>query len=734
MKRQLLLSLILGLFVAVLWGYTQQSAGQLLQSGLYQEDIKGDLDAAIQIYRKIIQDFPHHRSVAAKALLQMGRCYEKLGQPEAREAYERVLRDYAEQAEQASTARTRLAALRASPAEAQEPDKAAPTTYKVADVDGGAISPDGRFLTYTDWSTGDLVLQDLKTGEKSHLTNKGSWEKSSEFALWEQAISPDGKQVAYAWEIERELCDLRIIGLDDSEPRVIYRNEEIAGLAVEDWSPDGKHILAIFNKKDRTSQTVLVSVADSSVRVLRTHSSASRMRFSPDGQWIVYNFAPEEESRELDIYLLPTDGSGGMPLMEHPANDIVLGWAPDGKSVLFASDRADTSGAWVIQVVDGQPRGVPELVKPDIAPIGVHWLGLTGDGSYYYSQSNWVSDVYVAILDPATGTLQPPQKLVSHVGLDTSPDWSPDGRYLAYALDRGTGYGPFDLGIRSIRTGAERRLRLTVSKFLSFQLHWSPDGRSLLAQGHSPKFGVRGIFRIDAHTGEVTPIVSRSLGLPSNNPEETRMGANIWNIWPVWSSDGKAIFYRWFDTPYGEQSLVVRDLETGLERELYRGNPRPAGENEQSMVPAQPTEMDHIGYVGASNLAVSPDGQQLAFIWSTLTSRALKVIPTTAGGETRELLRVQSPERLFQPAWMPDGGHLLFGKGRIEGQEPTLELWRISAEGGEPQYLGLAMEGLLLYGLSVHPDGQRIAFTAGRDLGSQTWVMENLLPEIEAAK
>ena len=629
MKRQLLLSLILGLFVAVLWGYTQQSAGQLLQSGLYQEDVKGDLDAAIQIYRKIIQDFPHHRSFAAKALLQMGRCYEKLGQPEAREAYERVLGDYADQAEQASTARARLAALRASTAEAQEPDKAAPTSYKVADVEGGAISLDGRFLSYTDWSTGDLVLQDLKTGEKRHLTNKGSWEESSEFAQWEQAISPDGKQVAYAWQIERNpgLCELRIIGLDGSEPRVIYRNEEVRSIGVEDWSPDGKHILATFFKKDRTRQTVLVSVADSSVRVLRTHSEALRMTFSPDGQWIVYDFAPEEESPERDIYLLPTDGSGGMPLVEQPANDIVLGWAPNGKWVLFASERADTSGAWVIQVVDGQPRGVPELVKPDIAPLAVHWLGHTGDGSYYYSQRAWVSDVYVATLDPASGTLQPPQMLVSHVGLDTSLDWSPDGQYLAYALDRGTGFGPYVLGIRSIRTGAERRLRLTVRQFLSFPLHWSPDGRSLLVQGHSPKFGFRGIFRIDAHTGEVTPILSPSLGLPSNNPEVTQGD----NIWPVWSSDGKAIFYRRWDTP-NEQSLVVRDLETGRERELYRGTPRPAGENEQSTVPAQPLQMANVGYVGASNLAVSPDGQRLAFVWSTPTSRALKVIPTTAGG------------------------------------------------------------------------------------------------------
>jgi len=454
----------------------------------------------------------------------------------------------------------------------------------------------------------------------------------------------------------------------------------------------------------------LVSVADSSVRVLRTHSRPSRMRFSPDGQWIVYNFAPEEESPELDIYLLPTDGSGGMPLVEHPANDIVLRWAPDGKSVLFASDRADTSGAWVIQVVDGQPRGAPELVKPDIAPIGVHWLGLTGDGSYYYSQFAWVSDVYITALDSASGTLQPPQKLVSHVGLKTSPDWSPDGRYLAYAWGRGSGFDPFVLGIRSIRTGEEHRLRLGMKIRRkgghAFQLDWSPDGRSLLGQGRN-ELG-NGFFRIDAHTGEVTPIMQ-----PESYFES-----------PVWSSDGKAIFYRRSDTPNDEQSLVVRDLETGRERELYRGNLRAAGENEQSTVPAQPEIW---------NLAVSPDGQQLAFVWLERdergpTSIALKVIPTTEGGETRELLRVRPPERLFQPAWMPDGGHVLFGRGRVEGQEPRLELWRISAEGGEPQYLGLEMEGLLLYGLRIHPDGQRIAFTAGRNLGSQTWVMKNLLP------
>ncbi len=348
---------------------------------------------------------------------------------------------------------------------------------------------------------------------------------------------------------------------------------------------------------------MLVSVADSSVRVLRTHSCPSRMTFSPDGQWIVYDFAPEEESPERDIYLLPSDGSGGMPLVEHPTNDFVLGWAPDG-----------------------QPRGVPERVKPDIAPIAVHWLGLTGDDSYYYGHFAWVNDVYVVTLDPATGTLQPPQKLVSHVGLDTSPEWSPDGRYL-------------------------------------------------LAQGRSPKLrgaGVQGFYRIDAYTGEITPIVSRSLGLPSNNPEVIQGGME----WPVWSSDGKAIFYRRSHKSNRSQSLVVRDLETGRERELYR-----------AALPAALGE-----YVGASNLAVSPNGQRLAFVWSDFdeegpTSTALKVITTARGGEPRELLRVQPPEVIFQPAWMPDGGHVVFGRGRaVRGQlQEAVDRSRDSNCGGFPR-------------------------------------------------
>ncbi len=115
-------------------------------------------------------------------------------------------------------------------------------------------------------------------------------------------------------------------------------------------------------------------------------------------------------------------------------------------------------------------------------------------------------------------------------------------------------------------------------------------------------------------------------------------------------------------------------------------------------------------------------------------SHDLKVFPAT-GGEPYELLRLQRQEQqegiqIGSVAWTPDGRHVLFTKGVW----PKLELWRISAEGGAPQRLGLAMDGRN-HGLSVHPDGRRLAFSASIG-GNQTevWVMEHFLPEDEGTK
>ncbi len=65
-------------------------------------------------------------------------------------------------------------------------------------------------------------------------------------------------------------------------------------------------------------------------------------------------------------------------------------------------------------------------------------------------------------------------------------------------------------------------------------------------------------------------------------------------------------------------------------------------------------------------------------------------------------------------------------------EEDEFQLWQVSAEGGGPERLGVTMKGLFPYGLSISPDGRRIAFTAGSLSGvyDPIWALENFLPPL----
>ena len=80
--------------------------------------------------------------------------------------------------------------------------------------------------------------------------------------------------------------------------------------------------------------------------------------------------------------------------------------------------------------------------------------------------------------------------------------------------------------------------------------------------------------------------------------------------------------------------------------------------------------------------------------------------------------------------WTVDGKYILFTRRQTmnDKQETKHALWRISAEGGEPQELNLALSSIM--GLEAHPDGQHLAFhSTGLTMKSPAvWVMENFLP------
>ena len=626
-------------------------------------ETKGDYPAALRLFEQIAKG--SDRNLAARSLLYAGLCYEKLGKREARNAYARLIREFGDQTDLISAARARLAAL--TPTGGSPASRGMAAHRVLANFPAfGSLSNDGQRLSYFDWSTNDFTLLDLESNQKRsltrNLTRNGTWLGEA----YGSVHSPDGKEIAYVWWNSDDVLELRVLGLDGTGPRVVYRNSDLRHVDVADWASDGRYILCTLDLSTGRSQIALVPVGNGAARVLKTFDwpGPGRLSLSPDGRYVAYDLGG-------DVFLLAVRGTHEAVLVENPANDFNPIWTPDGNRILFTSDRTGTFGTWVLSVADGNPQGAPELLRAD---LGKTWpLRFAGGDTYFYGVQTGMQDVYVAELDPKTGKVTAPPSQASRrlVGANRWPEWSRDGKLLAFVSDQPPGGQDRPmLSILSLETGKQEELHPRMKNIQ--RLRWSPDGRSILAGGRDER-DRRGLYRIDAQTGDVSPVLQSG-------------GTGV--VWQsAWSPDGRTIYYT-----MGE-GIIARDLGTGQERQIQSGD--------------------------SKHFALSPDGRFLAVPRiDQATNFAVLEIVTLDTGQSRELLRVPDGGAFYKAlSWSADGRYLFFTK--------LPDLWRVAVQTGESEKVGIAMEGLLE--LRVHPDGRSIAFGA-RTFGAELWAMERFLP------
>jgi Tol biopolymer transport system component len=654
------------MFIGVSSGYAQQTAEQLYQSGLYKEEIEGKLDAAIKIYETIINQYPGNRSVAAKTQLHIGLCYEKLGNAEARKAFESVVRDYADQADVAAEARTRLAALAGAAGASGSSTLAVRRVWSGADVTG-KVSPDGRFLSFTNWETGDVAIRDLTTGQNRLVTDN-----HDPYRYIEPSVpSPDSKSIAYTCDIN-DSFDLYVVGIDGSKPRVLNTTGKgVLNHIPVAWSPDSRHLLAEFVKTDGNSDMMLLTVADGSAKLLKEKGKGlpSDGDFSPDGRYIAWS------TREgISLFELQT-GIESL-LIPDQSNHSVLGWTPDGKYVMFSSERSGSSDAWLIAVDGGKAKGEPVFIKKD---WGFLPMGFTRSGEFYYAVNNNVWGVQIAEYNPTGGNIISRPLTAFKRGNIRTPDWSPDGSLLAGVINNESNQA---VVIRSMVTDEEREIRIGERKIEWSGIRWTPDGKAIVVTASEAGKG-RELIRIDVKTGQVTSLM----------PLTARARFEL-------SPDGNTIFY------VRSPGLVAHDLRSGKETVVSEKQGLYAG-------------------------LVSPDGKRLLIATGTEgdKSQVLFIMPV-AGGEARELVRIDKEKEVpfwGSAAWSPDGRYIVYFKG-VKGKEREWQLWRIPADGGEAQFLGLNITGQLTGELRLHPDGHRVAIDAVM-LNLEVWKMENFLPK-----
>jgi Tol biopolymer transport system component len=557
----------------------------------------------------------------------------------------------------------------------------------------GTPTPDGSYLTFTDWSTGDLAVRDMSNGETRHLTEEGD---SSGAYTDGSVVSPDGKRVAFSWfPPDGRTAELRIIGLDGTGMSIPFHREgdDVAWAWPYAWSPDGQQIAVSLTEDNRRS-IALVSAETGSVRVVKEVDARypTEISFSPDSRSIVYDLEVDPQSEQRDIFLLPLDGGREIRLVENAADDFLLGWVPDTDYVLFSSDRTGTPCAWVLRVENGRPAGEPVLVKSDL--WRAYPMGFTSDGDFYYGIGIGSRTVYTATLDVESGEVlsQPAPVDPRRTGAMFWPTWSPDGRYLAWLKQNGN-TGRHTITVRSMETGETREIRPRYRR--GSVARWSPDGSHWLETGWDGNH--RNLLSlIDVRTGETELLRKFD-------------GDTVCCNWYDWSPDGRTVYYK--ADLRAEYWLASMDVETGTERILYK--------------------VEQPFFIPIWN-SVSPDGREMAFWLFDLNERIgqLLVIPTTGDPgkvEPREIVRLEgfaNTPPAAGVAWTPDGRHLLFI--RREGDTEIGRLWRVPATGGEPEPLGFAREGMSTLP-DFHPDGRTLAFAEGQG-SMEIWVMENYLP------
>lgn len=668
----------------------QQTANELYQAGVLKKSGEGNLEEAIALFQKIVDNFPDNRELASKALLQIGLCYNLLGEKKAEAAFRKLIADYPDQTNTVKIAREKLELLSRRTEDHDSVQKLTlREVYSPYEDSGprGAPSPDGRYFAFEDWDRGgNLSLYNIKSKEVIPITsyeiNDKSW---CDNPIW----SRDGIKIAYIYHSQNQTDEIHILRLTNKKNEFTYENSELIIFGIAGWSPDHQKLYVHIRHKNRDSSLGFISINSGLLTEIKQlgRTSPFLLSVSPDGKFLGYVF--RDESGKTDIRAITTDGKETYILVENPGARL-FGWTPAGNHILFTSSHNGKESIWLLPVKDGRPNGEPTKIHSTTGNFLRY--GFTNSGALYFSESYWENDVYTASMNLDTGKiLKAPEKIEkASLGHTRTPFWSQDGKFLGYIVEHGTNWnGPHSLKIRSLETGEIREWLLDFSPSPFTQLpRWTSDGKYILINGRKESAEGTGLYRIEVKTGHSNRITDKK-GISAFSHDASL----IYRVESIRTRNSQEI-----------QSWLFLHSQDGKEKELIKGQ---------------------VG-TRMGSFSLSPNKKWLRFSMRKFNEQgnilSWNIMPAE-GGENLDLSK--KFEIIGPILWGPHENGIIF---RRESEQPDkVDYWYISdfKKNIPPQKLELTMPGIR--DISFHPDGQTIAFT-GQPYTSKLWVMENYLP------
>lgn len=312
----------------------------------------------------------------------------------------------------------------------------------------GRVLPNSGVLAYstptdprTEWL---IMLMDVRT-RLSHRVGWYGWRIPLPLE-W----SPDGTKLAYA--TASAPSDIYLYDLNTGTTRNLTNS--FAEDRYPTWSPDGSRLLFFSNA---VGQFEIYSVAlDGSDLTRLTMSEGILPAISPDGTQILFT-----SPTRRNLFLMNADGSDMRRITQGMRTDRNAVWSPDGKQAAFVGliNGSEYNGHFVFLLDMTCLRQPDCAAQPALVYPGFRFQGMpqwSPDGRYlaFVAQSLRDDTDAIYLLDMT----QPsePRKLASDVYYTYTERWSlwsPDSRYIAYAQRHRPG-----LYIVDISTGAAEKL------------------------------------------------------------------------------------------------------------------------------------------------------------------------------------------------------------------------------------------------------------------------------------
>jgi len=386
-----------------------------------------------------------------------------------------------------------------------------------------AFSPDGNQIAFV-WNGAqgdnqDIYVKLIDAETPLRLTTSPAEDLNP---VW----SPDGRYIVFLRQSAEGSEFYLIPALGGAERKLakIFPYQVPSDGASHYYSPDGKY-LAIPDKSSPSEplSIFLLSIETGERRKLTSPPAGVigdyNPAFSPDGKWLAFARSPRWSTD--DLYLMPL--AGGEPKRLTFDNMTINGltWTPDSREIVFDSRRGGSSRhLWRAAIAGGTPERVDtvgaDVLSPAISPLGRRLA---------YTQTLDDINIWRIELD-AAGKIKSQTELIASTFADHGPDYSPDGRMIAFTSGRS--------GNNAIwvceSDGAKPRLLHSCGPYVTGTPRWSPDGRWIAFDSRSCAPGADGnpdIYLISADG-------SQPVRLTNDQSED---------VAPSWSRDGRWIYF-----------------------------------------------------------------------------------------------------------------------------------------------------------------------------------------------